>query len=242
MWQIISLKLQTNFYVGPIVSEVMEIYIYNNVFKVVEPIINTNQHGFMNEKSCTTELLTVYDEIGKHLDEGKLTDMIFLDFLKTFDSVNHNMLIHKLHKLGFSGKLLLWISDYLKDRSQQVVPCAPIDTNLIIRNNIEVGRGAIRSWVVLDGVSSEFVPVTSCVPQGSILGSLLFLRFINDMPDCAEHSILSLFADDVKCFRTSNVDNCERLQHDLNSLYEWSQVLKLNFNVNKCKVIYFTIN
>ena len=86
--------------------------------------------------------------------------------------------------------------------------------------------------MVLDGVSSEFVPVTSGVPQGSILSPLLFLLFINDMPDCAEHSILSLFADDAKCFRKINdVDDCEQLQHDLNSLYEWSQVWKLNFHV-----------
>ena len=75
----------------------------------------------MNEKSCTTQLVTVYDEIGKHLDKGEQTDMIFLDFIKAFDSVDHNMLIHKLHKLGFSGKLLLWISEYLKDRSHGVV-------------------------------------------------------------------------------------------------------------------------
>ena len=92
----------------------MERYIYSHVFKFVEPIIDTKQHGFMNGKSCTTQLLTVYDEIRKHLDEGKQTDMIFLAFSKAFDSVDHNMLIHTLHKLGFSGELLLWISDYLK--------------------------------------------------------------------------------------------------------------------------------
>ena len=116
--------------------------------------------------------------------------------LKAFDSVNHNLLINKLQKLGFSGKLLLWITDYLKDRSQRVVL------------------------------------VTSGVPQGSILGPLLFLLFINDMPDCTEHSILSLFADDAKCFRIiNNIEDCEQLQRDLTSLYEWSQVWKLNFNV-----------
>ena len=171
-----------------IVSKVMERYIYNSVYNIVEPLINTHQHGFMTGKSCTTQLLSVYDTVGKHLDEGKQTDMIFFDFSKAFDSVNHNLLINKLQKLGFSGKLLLWITDYLKDPSQRVV---------------------------LDGSTSEWVPVTSGVPQGSILGPLLFLLFINDMPDCTEHS------DDAKYFRIIiNIEDCEQLQRDLNSLYE----------------------
>ena len=94
-----------------IVSKVMERYIF------VEPLINTHQHGFMTGKSCTTQLLSVYDTVGKHLDEGKQTDMIFFYFSKAFDSVNHNLLINKLQKLVFSGKLLLWITDYSKDQS-----------------------------------------------------------------------------------------------------------------------------
>ena len=86
--------------------------------------------------------------------------------------------------------------------------------------------------VGLDGPTSEWVPVTSGVPQGSSLGPLLFLLFIYDMPDCTEHSILSLFADDAKCFRIiNNIEDCEQLRRDLNSLYECSQVWKLNFNV-----------
>ena len=103
----------------------------------------------------------------------------------------------------------------------------------------------LSKWWLLDGVSSEFVPVTSGGPQGSILGPIIIIStfYKRHMPDCAEHSILSLFADDAKCFRKiNNGGNCERLQHDLNSLYEWSQIWKLNFNVNKCKVVLFTRN
>ena len=81
-----------------IVSKVMERYLYNSVYNIVEPLINTHQHGFMTAKSCTTQLLSVYDTVGKHLDEGKQIDMIFIDFSKEFDSVNLNLLIHKLQK------------------------------------------------------------------------------------------------------------------------------------------------
>ena len=85
----------------------MKKFIYNNLYKVIELLINTNQHGFMNGKSCTTQyvnnVLTVYDETGKLMHEGKQTDMMFLDCPKALDSVDNNMLIYKLHKLGFSG-------------------------------------------------------------------------------------------------------------------------------------------
>ena len=92
--------------------------------------------------------------------------------------------------------------------------------------------------MVRDGSTSEWVSAISGVPQGSILGPFLFLIFINDMPDCKDHSILSLFADDAKCFRTiNNIKACERLQRALNSLYECSQVFELNFNVLKCRPI-----
>ena len=97
--------------------------------------------------------------------------------------------------------------------------------------------------MVLDGFSTEFVPVTSGVSQGSIQGPLLSLLFKNDMPDCTVPSILSLFAEDATCFRKiTNLVDCERLQHDLNSLYEWSQAVKLNLSVIKCKVVSFTRN
>ena len=133
-----------------------------------------------------------------------------------FYSVNHTKLLHKLEKIGFSGKLFNWLREYLHNRSQRVV---------------------------LNGCTSEWVPVTSGVPQGSILGPLLFLLFINDMPDSAKNSILAMFADDAKCFRRIvNIDDCIALQKDLDELYRWSNYWKLNFNSSKCKIISFTRN
>ena len=112
-------------------------------------------------------------------------DKIFLYFSKAFYSVNHTRLLHKLEKIGYSGKLFNW----LHNRSQRVV---------------------------LNGCTSEWVLVTSDVP-------LLFLIFINDMPDSAKNSILAMFADDAKFFRRIvNIDDCIALQKDLDELYRWS--------------------
>ena len=79
----------------------MEIYIYNRVYNIVEPLINIHQHGFMTGKSCTTQLISVYDTVGKHVDEGKQADMIFLNFSKAFDSVNHKLHISTFKKTCF---------------------------------------------------------------------------------------------------------------------------------------------
>ena len=100
-----------------ILSIVMEKYIYNHIIDTVKPLIHPLQHGFMNGKSCTTQLLEVYDNVGKCLDGGKQMNMIFLDFSKAFDSVDHTMLLHKLEKIGFRGKLFNWVREYVHNRS-----------------------------------------------------------------------------------------------------------------------------
>ena len=142
------------------------------------------------------------------------TDVVYLDFRKAFDSVAHNELLHKLWHFGICGNLWMWFKAYLSDRCQYV----------------SVGHSA-----------SGVLPVISGVPQGSILGPLLFLIYINDLPDKLSLSKLLLFADDAKCFMSiSSRADCLSLQVDLSSLVDWSSTWKLTFNEKKCSVVHFT--
>ena len=151
------------------------------------------------------------EDIHAILNSGSSCDVIYLDFKKAFDTVSHPELLYKLRKAGVCGDLWFWFQDYLSGRVQHVS----------INNSI-----------------SHSFPVTSGVPQGSILGPLLFLIFINDLPSEALHSKLLLFADDAKCFSaiTSSVD-CHLLQSDLDRLSKWSSNWRLFFNESKCSLL-----
>ena len=129
---------------------------------------------------------------------------------KAFDKVNHELLINKLRRFGFKTNLLNWFQSYLYHRRQQVT--------------------------VLGSTSSS-LPVTSGVPQGSILGPILFLLYVNDLPDAVSSSTIATFADDTKLFKriASNTDS-NKLQEDLNTLEQWSTSSNLAFNPTKCKV------
>ena len=178
-------------------------------------LINKTQHGFLKKRSCVTQLLSVLHDIGKNLDNNKQADLIYLDFSKAFDSVDHAILYQKLYAHGLRGSILLWFKDYLTDRCQRVV---------------------------LDNVASEWSPVTSGVPQGSILGPLLFTIFINTLPDSlSPGSQAALYADDSKVFRpiTSLVDSMA-LQQDLNNLEVWSSKNSIQYNPSKCKILTVT--
>ena len=147
-----------------LVKNVMVRHLVNN------NLICTHQHGFMRAKSCLTNLLECLDIITEVINRGFYVILIFLDFAKAFDSVDHHKLILKLKAFGFRGELLDWLIDFINDRRQRV----------IIGNSV-----------------SEWANVSSGVPQGSVLGPLLFLIFINEMPDKLNH-ICKLFADDSK--------------------------------------------
>ena len=140
--------------------------------------------------------MTTVHSFAGHLDTGSQIDAIFLDFSKAFDKVAHQCLFAKLSYYGIQGTLLNWLMYFLTGRSQKVV---------------------------LNNTCSESTSVLSGVPQGSVLGPLLFLLFINDLPDVVS-SQLKLYADDALLYRTiSSEDDVQALQQDLNSLSEWAQ-------------------
>ena len=162
--------------------------------------------------STVTQLLEVYRNILDLVSGEREVDVIHLDLSKAFDMVSHNLLLYKLHQFGISGQLLMWFKSYLTDRHQRVV---------------------------LNSATCDWLPVTSGVPQGSLLGPLLFLFYINDMPDSLENgSDIALFADNINVYRPidSSSSGC-LLQQDLTRLQEWSSNWKMAFNAEKCKVI-----
>lgn len=177
----------------------------------INSIINPSQHGFMKKKSCITNLLEFYDRVVFDVELFKAIDIIFLDFMKAFDKVAFKRLIAKLRMYGIEGKVLDWIVDWLKDRKQRVV---------------------------INGKCSSWSDVTSGVPQGSVLGPLLFLIYINDLDDNIQ-AIISKFADDTKImFPVTNQEDANVLQQDLDRLIEWAEKWMMSFNKDKCKVLH----
>jgi hypothetical protein len=143
-------------------------------------ILTNAQHGFRKKRSCESQLVVTIHEIASKLEKGsQLTqvDIILLDFAKAFDKVLHQRLLHKLEYYGVNAKTKNWIQSFLQNRQQRVI---------------------------LEGAASEQAPVLSGVPQGTVLGPLLFLTYINDMPEMVKSSETKLFADDSLLFRTIN--------------------------------------
>ena len=194
-----------------VLCKVMESFIRSRIQNHMEnlKLYASCQHGFRQGKSCITQLLDVFNDFSNFTDESRPFDVIYLDFKKAFDSVPHERLLVKLKSYGVDGKLFEWVEDFLRDR---------------------------RQYVRVGNEYSSTMKVTSGVPQGSILGPILFLIFINDLPDSV-NSICSIFADDTKAYNTS--DNGDQIQLDIRALEEWSQKWQLFFNCTKCKCMHF---
>jgi hypothetical protein len=196
-----------------VVCKIMERIVKDNIVEHLkeQDIIKGSQHGFTKGRSCLTNLLEFFEEVFEKIDEGKPVDVIYLDFAKAFDKVPHKRLAKKLQACGISGQVLKWIESWLSDRRQKV----------------GIGEKHSRWTAVLSGV-----------PQGSVLGPLLFVLFINDIDD-GILSKISKFADDTKlCRAVSNEEEAEILQEDLGKMFRWSQDWQMLFNLEKCSVMH----
>ena len=179
-------------------------------------LISNEQHGFVKGKSCTTNLLETLDFISYNLSMGIPIDEALLDFVKAFDSVAHKRLILKLKFYGIRGLALKWVEAFLTDRIQRVIQ-----------------GNAVSSWK----------DIFSGVPQGSVIGPLLFVIFINDLIKIFINKT-KLYADDTKLLSKVEdiINNENSLQKDLNEASEWSRKWLLGFNSSKCVIMHYGNN
>ena len=169
------------------------------------------QHGFRKGLSCLTQLLLHIDTVLKNLLENKDTDVIYLDYAKAFDKVDHEILLKKLHAYGVRGKLLTWLHCYLSNRQQTVV---------------------------INGKHSYPAKVISGVPQGTVLGPLLFILYLNDLQSCIKNSVISSFADDTRLKKAINTTcDTKLLQSDLDNSTTWSDQNNMVLHHNKFELI-----
>ena len=180
---------------------------------VKNDLFSKYQHGFVPLRDCMTNLLMCMEKWTAILEGEDSVDVIYTDFSKAFDSVPHQRLLRKLESMGFSGNILQWIRSFLSNRSQRVR---------------------------VEDEFSSWKPVKSGIPQGSVLGPILFVIFINDMPEVVQN-LCELFADDAKLFRKVHLrdeDSNKAMQIDIDALVAWSKKWQLPFNVGKCKCLH----
>ncbi|CAM4694885.1 unnamed protein product [Lepidochelys kempii] len=208
----------------PVVCKLLEKNLKEKVVKDIE--VNGKwekiQHGFTKGRSCQTNLISFFEKVTDFLDKGNaviainaVNAIIYLDFSRAFDTVPHGELLVKLDKMGINRKIERWIKNWLKGRLQRVL---------------------------LKGELSGWREVTSGVPQGSVLGLILFNLFITDL-GTKSGSVLIKFVDDTKLGGIANLEkDRDILQEDLDDLVNWSNSNKMKFNSEKCKVMHLGIN
>ena len=205
-----------------VVCKVMERIICSAImsFLVTNRLISEQQHGFVRGRSCQTNILLCLEKWTEVVDGGNSVDVAYFDYAKAFDKVSHRLLLVKLQGYGIDGKLLRWLGNYLENRKQRVV----------------VGNAM-----------SQWLEVISGTTQGTVLGFLLFLLFINDLPkECSpeDQSLVMLLADDTKSYQeiqkdaSLHMDNQTALQNRINRIAQWAEDWKMEINPKKSKVMH----
>ena len=195
-----------------VVCKLMEKLVKDAVFNhlIKNNLLSKKQFGFISGRSTVTQLLNYLDKCAESIANGKVVDTIYFDFSKAFDTVSHQRLSIKMKAYGIAGKILAWIDAFLSGREQ------------VVRVNGELSNSKL---------------VISGIPQGSVLGPLLFVLYINDLPEVVNSNIL-LFADDTKIFHQVNSrEDALSIQKDINALEQWSYKWLLKFNTEKCHVL-----
>ena len=202
-------------------SEVLEKIVHQNIIEFVNTYVSPRQFGFLPNRSTLQQLILFFECLFEKLCYAHQVDVIYLDFKKAFDSIVHNILLHKLWSFGITDNLWEWLHAYLTSVFQ-----------LMVTKQVQC--------VSVNGTVSDFLPVVSGVPQGSILGPLLFLIFINDIPAFSKFSTLFFFANDVKCSKDiTSMEDCSLLQSDLTALLDWCSMSSLHLNYHKCSVVHY---
>lgn len=199
-----------------VVSKIFESIIRDHIMRhfITNKLLSNKQYGFIKGRSTLLQLLHMLDKWTSLLEEGGQIDAIYTDFEKAFDKVPHRRLITKLKAYGISSTLVSWIKVFLDGRKQRVR---------------------------LNGKYSKWEDVLSGIPQGSVLGPLLFIIYINDLPEvCNQMAEMYLFADDAKMYKyISDPVDQQQLQNTLLQMQQWSDKWLLRLNVNKCKITSF---
>ena len=194
------------------IPKLFELLVKNKLDFMYNKKISSFQHGFIKGRSTVSNLAVLCNQIFKSVENGNQSDVIYTDFSKAFDQVDHSILLKKLHRMD-NAMPLKWLWSYLTGRTQ---------------------------YVKIDDFESEIFNVRSGVPQGSHLGPFLFVLFIDDAISCFSFASVLLYADDLKIYSTiKTLNDALALQKDLNVFCSWTVKNRLLLNVSKCKVLTF---